>query len=51
MTAMGIVLGIPPDDEEAEGEAARPRAITFTSVDENAKKRLAHYVAERMQSP
>lgn len=51
MTAMGIVAAIAPDDEQAEGEAARARAITFTSVDENAKKRLAHYVAERMLSP
>jgi len=47
LSATGVVEPVPPDDEAREGEAARPRAIAFTALSEDARRRLQSYVRER----
>lgn len=49
LSATGRVEAVPPDDAEREGEAARPRAVVFTALGEDARRRLADYVRERTQ--
>ncbi len=51
LRAPGVVEAVPPDDEAAEGEASRPRAIRFSGLDPDARRRLAAYVTERTRSP
>jgi hypothetical protein len=48
LRATGTVLAVPPEDEEREGEAARPRAVRFAALDPDARSRVARYVEERM---
>jgi hypothetical protein len=50
----GVVIAVAPADEETEGEATRPRGVSFTHLDPECRRRVARYVAERMtpwQSP
>jgi hypothetical protein len=49
LSATGIVEGVAPDDEEREGEAARPRQVAFTALAEDARRRILDYVRERTQ--
>ena len=51
LRATGVVAGVAPDDPASEGEAARPRAVTLTSLDPDARRRLAAYVTERTRVP
>jgi len=46
--ASGTVVGVAPDDVEREGEASRPRAVRFTTMDPDVRRRVARYVEERM---
>jgi hypothetical protein len=46
--ATGLVVGVRPEDEASEGEAARPRGITFTRIEPDARQRVARYVTERL---
>ena len=48
LRASGTVVAVAPDDEERDGESSRPRAIEFTSIDPDARRRVVRYVAERM---
>lgn len=45
--ATGMIVAVAPDAEDEEGERARPRAIAFRGLDEDARRRLAGYVQER----
>jgi len=47
LSASGIVEGVAPDDEAAEGEAARPRAVAFRSLADDVRLRILRYVKER----
>jgi len=47
LSANGIVETVPPDDEAADGEAARPRAVAFRALAEDARRRILRYVKER----
>ncbi len=51
--AVGRVEGVAPDqaDAEREGEHARARAISFTTIDDADRARLVAYVQERMLIP
>jgi len=51
LLATGVVRAVPPDDEATEGEAGRPRAIAWKTLDADARRRLAAYMQERMRSP
>jgi hypothetical protein len=46
--ATGLVRALPPDDETLEGEASRPRGVSFTLLDPDARARIARYVGERL---
>jgi hypothetical protein len=48
LRATGTVVAVAPDDEQDEGESSRPRAVAFTSLDPEARRRVVRYVAERM---
>ena len=47
LSASGVVEAVPPDDEAAEGEVARPRAIAFRALADDARRRILRYVKER----
>jgi hypothetical protein len=47
VSASGIVEAVPPDDEAAEGEVARPRAVVFRALADDARRRILRYVKER----
>ncbi|HKA86468.1 MAG TPA: PilZ domain-containing protein [Haliangiales bacterium] len=49
VSATGVVEGVAPDDEAREGEAARPRAVAFVDLPEDARRRILDYVRERTQ--
>ncbi len=49
LSATGVVEAVPPDDESREGESARPRAVAFTALAEDARRRILDYVRERTQ--
>lgn len=51
VTGTGLVTVTAPDDEEREGEASRPRAVTLTALDPDARRRLVAYLSERTRSP
>jgi hypothetical protein len=52
LAATGVVSELPAHelDEDSDPEPARPRprAITFTAIDPEAKQRIARYVEERL---
>jgi hypothetical protein len=51
LRATGVVAAVAPDDEAAEGEASRPRAVVLTAIDPDARSRLVAYISERTRSP
>lgn len=50
VSVRGTVAAVPPDDEEREGQASRPRAVSFTGLDGETRRRILRYVEERMSS-
>jgi hypothetical protein len=47
LSTSGTVETVPPDDEAAEGEVARPRAVVFGALGDDARRRIRRYVKER----
>jgi hypothetical protein len=48
IVARGAVAALAPEDEEREGQASRPRAVSFTALDRESRRRILRYVEERM---